>query len=264
MQKSVFTVAQHCSWLLPPTNLVLSGDQVHLWRASLEQPATRLHELAQILTHDERARAGHFRFERDRRRFIVGRGMFRSILGRYLGIDPFRVRFRYGPCGKPYLAEEPSHRSLCFNLAHSHELALCAVTSGREIGVDLEHIRPMPDIEQIAARFCSAAENAALRAAPQDQKLAAFFTCWTRKEACLKALGDGLNRPLDRFDVAVTLGESTRLLRVEGHPQEIARWSLRTLTPARGYVATVVVEGHDWEMKYWQWSSNSDFGAQSS
>ncbi len=242
------------SWPPPLPDLALSCDSVHVWRASLEQPAARVRQLAQTLSNDERARADRFHFERHRRRFTVGRGVLRAILGRYLGIEPHRVQFRYGPRGKPYLAIESGECALHFNLAHSHELALYAFTRGRELGIDLEHVHPMPDAEQIGAQFFSARENVALRALPSHQKLKAFFNCWTRKEAYLKATGTGLARPLDEFDVSLAPGEPARLLHVHREPQEAARWSLQALAPGNGYVGAVIIRGHSWRLWRWQWT----------
>jgi 4'-phosphopantetheinyl transferase len=240
-------------WHLPPPDLALPSEEVHVWQASLNQPPERVRELGQTLSHDEMMRAERFRFERDRRRFIVGRGVLRAILFRYLGIEPEFVQFRYGSRGKPYLAEKVSSCGLRFSLAHSHELALYAFTRDREVGVDLEYVRPMPDAAQIAARFFSAREHAVFCALPKGQKLEAFYSCWTRKEAYLKATGEGLARPLDQFDVSLVPGDPAGLLRVQGDSQEIARWSLQALAPGTGYVAAIAVEGHGWCLACWQW-----------
>lgn len=150
-------------WSFPPPGLTLSYDDVHVWCASLDQSVARVQQFAQTLSHDERARAARFCLERVRKRFVIARGILRAILSSYLGIEPSQVQFRYGPYGKPYL----SGRNGCplrFNLTHSHELTLCAVAYDREIGVDLEHIRSIPDIDQIADDHFTARENAALRA----------------------------------------------------------------------------------------------------
>ena len=139
------------------------------------------------------------------------------------------------------MAERLGDGALRFNLAHSHELALYAFTLGREIGVDIEYLRALPDADQIAKRFFSARENAALQALSTNQRQQAFYNCWTRKEAYVKAIGKGLAQPLDQFDVSLAPGESTRLLKVEGAPEEGSRWSLYSLTPVAGYVAAVAV-----------------------
>jgi 4'-phosphopantetheinyl transferase len=241
------------SWPPPPDTLSLSSHEVHVWRVSLDQPATCVRRLAQTLSDDERARAGRFRFERDHRRFVVGRGVLRAILGRYLGAEPGRLQFRYGARGKPYLAGEFDGSPLRFSLAHSHRLALCALTRDREVGVDLEYVRPMPDAPQMVARFFSPHENAVWSELPASQKEQAFYACWTRKEAYIKALGDGLARPLDRFDVSLAPGEPAQLLNVDGEPGEVPRWALETLAPARGYVGALAAEGHGWRLSCWRW-----------
>jgi 4'-phosphopantetheinyl transferase len=229
----------------------LPGDAVHVWRVKLEQPGELVRRLAQTLSQDEQDRAGRFHFERHRRRFIVARAMLRSILGRYLGLEPERLEFRYGSRGKPYLAARFSQHALEFNLAHSHELALYAFTQGREIGIDLEHVRSIQDLEQISARFFSARENATLSALPEDQRPLAFYNCWTRKEAFLKATGEGLTHPLDQFDVSLAPGEPASLLHVQGVPLEAARWSLRVLEPGLDYAAAVALRARGWSLACW-------------
>lgn len=245
-------VAPELLWSPPPAELVLSSDDVHVWCASLDQSASSLRRLAQTLSADEQVRAGRFYFERDRKHFIAGRGLLRTILGRYLRIEAERLQFCYGPRGKPTLAETYGGM-LRFNVSHSHGVALYAVTLGREVGVDIERVRSLADADQIAERFFSARENAVFCALAPGQKDEAFFNCWTRKEAYIKATGDGLARPLDEFDVSFVPGEPASLLYVEGDPQETIRWSLRALTPALDYAAALVVEGGGWRLTCWQW-----------
>jgi 4'-phosphopantetheinyl transferase len=182
------------------TDLALSSTDIHVWRVAPDQPERIVQQLHLALSTDEQARASRFHFERDRTRFVVGHGALRVILGRYLGLEPDQVRFEYGPHGKPLLAP-PGSNGLCFNASHSQGLGLCAVAQQREIGVDLEHMHPVADAEQIAERFFSAQENAALRALPANQRQEAFFNCWTRKEAFIKAVGDGLSHLLNQLGV---------------------------------------------------------------
>lgn len=226
----------------------LPDDEVHIWRAWLDQPSEVVQELHEVLDGDERGRAERFRFERDRRRFVVGRGRLRLILGRYLSAAPADLRFAYGAHGKPTVAGAADGRPLCFNVSHSDALAVYAVTRGRQLGVDVEAVRPMPDAEQLAARFFSPRENAAWRALGPGDKPAAFFRCWTRKEAFLKATGQGLAQPLDAFDVTLAPEAPARLLYVAGDPEAAARWTLRDLAPAAGYVAALAVEGQGWRL----------------
>lgn len=240
-------------WSYPPPDLALLSNEVHIWRASLDQPAWRIQELAQTLSADEYKRAERFYFEQHRQRFIAGRGILRTILSCYLGIEPSKLQFCYGNRGKPALAAIDTDRTLHFNLSHSEGLAMYAITRDREIGIDLEYIRSVPDAEQIAARFFSCRENAVFRALPPGQKQAAFFNCWTRKEAYIKAIGDGLAFSLDQFDVSLSPGEPARLLGIKGSSTAAAQWSLQELTPAPGYVAALAVEGHGWRLMCWQW-----------
>lgn len=247
-------VQESILWSPPPQELALSSDDVHVWCASLEQPASRVEQLRQILSAEELSRADRFYFEQHKKRFIVGRGLLRTILGRYLGIEPSRVQFSYGAHGKPALEAIPGESTLQFNLSHSQDIALYGVTCDRLIGVDIEYIRPMSDAEQIVERFFAATENAVFRALPTTQKQEAFFNCWTRKEAYLKACGDGLARSLNHIEVSFIPGEPARLLSIEGSPSSATSWCLRDLAPASGYVAAIAVEGHDWQMNCWQWS----------
>jgi 4'-phosphopantetheinyl transferase len=240
-------------WSPPPAGLALSGDDVHVWRASLDLPAARVQCLQHTLTANELNRAERFYFQKDRERFIVARGLLRGILGRYLDMAPDQLRFCYSPHGKPALVGGSGGDVLRFNLSHSHGLALYAITCNRQVGVDLEYIRPIPEAERIAERFFSAQENAVFRALPQNKRLEAFLNCWTRKEAYIKARGEGLSLPLDQFYVSLASGEPTTLLNIIGDPQEATRWALRKLKPGPGYVAALAVEGHGWRLACWQW-----------
>ena len=246
-------------WLPPPTDLMLPSDEVHVWRASLDLPASCVQDLQHSLTADELSRAERFCFQKDRQHFVVTRGLLREIVSRYLDVEPGQVRFRYSDYGKPSLAPTSDQTALSFNLARSDRLALYAITRGREIGVDLERIRPVPETEQIAERFFSAHENAAFRTLPAEQKQEAFFTCWTRKEAYIKARGEGLSLPLDQFDVSLVPGEPTILLRTRGKPQEPSRWSVRELMPGPGYVAALAAEGHYWRLACWQFPETNQW-----
>jgi 4'-phosphopantetheinyl transferase len=257
------------SWCTPPTFPTLSLHDVHVWRANLDQSAERIQQLAQILSSDEKARAERFYFEQHRQRFIVGRGLLRTLVGSYLGLVPAQLQFTYGDRGKPTLATLPSPpqnsppqskggqggvQTLRFNLSHSSNLVLYAFTLNREIGIDIEQIRPMPELEQLSQRFFSPQENAALLALPPEQRNGAFFNCWTRKEAYIKAMGDGLALSLDRFEVSLAPGEPARLVSIDGDTQLARRWSLQELNPGAGYAAAIATEGHDWQMSCWQWS----------
>lgn len=229
--------------------LGLEPRRVDVWRVRLDGPMPPDPE--GTLSADERRRAASFLFPRHRRAFVRARASLRAILARYLGEGPEHLGFVLGPHGKPELADPKS--ALRFNLSHSGGLALLAVSRAREVGVDVEALRPVPDAEAIAERFFSPAESAALRLLPTEQRLLAFFRCWTSKEAYLKAIGDGLAKPLDGFDVAVDPGAPARLLRVACDREEARRWSLLALDAGPGYVATLSAAGDGWRAACRDW-----------
>jgi 4'-phosphopantetheinyl transferase len=241
-------------WRTPPDTLSLGDDDVHVWRVRLNQSASRLRSVLHILAADEHDRAERFYFHKDRERFIVARGALRAILSCYLNLEPRHLSFGYGPYGKPALARDSDGDALRFNVSHSHGLALVAVTRGREIGVDLERISAEAANEQIAERFFSPREIIKLRSLPTDRQTEAFFHCWTRKEAYIKARGEGLSLPLDQFDVSLVPGEPAALLSTQADPHEASRWGLQELVLGPGYVAALAVEGHDWQLQCWRWA----------
>lgn len=238
---------------IPPRDLILGNDQVHVWRASLDIPTSHLKQLENTLSVDERERADRFHFKKDRDHFVAARGCLRDILGHYLRIDPGRLQFRYSPYGKPDLVDKLNRDDIRFNVSHSAGVGLFAFTKCHEIGVDIEYMREDLTDEQIAVRFFSTNEVETLLALPKNQQKEAFFTCWTRKEAYIKARGEGLSLPLDQFDVSLIPGEAAALLSTRPDPGEAARWLLHELAPEKGYVAAVAVRAHKLQLKYWQW-----------
>jgi 4'-phosphopantetheinyl transferase len=244
----------NCFWEPPPANANLLQHDVHIWCAWLDQAIANVEWLAQTLSTDERMRAERFRFEQDRQRFIIGRGLLRTVLGYYLGVEPGQLHFCYGRYGKPALAEMFGTSALRFSLAHAHGLALYTVSRERELGVDLEHFRRVAETEQIVDRYFSEREKAVFRGLAADKKQEAFFTYWTCKEAYLKASGEGLTRPLSQIDVSLVPGEPARLMSIDGDVKEASRWTLQELRPAPGFVAALAVEGQGWRLSCWNWS----------
>ncbi|MBB4637661.1 4'-phosphopantetheinyl transferase family protein [Longimicrobium terrae] len=228
----------------PSGPVALGADEVHVWRASLRPSPAALARMEAHLGADERDRASRFRFAEHRTAFVAGRGAQREILARYTGLAPAAHRYRTTSHGKPML--DGADGRLRFNVSNAGDMALYAVTLEREIGVDLEALKPMPDGIDIAKRFFSAPENEIFAALPETDRELAFFQCWTRKEAYIKAVGEGLSMPLDRFDVSFRPGEPARLLATRGDPDEAGRWTLRELHPGPGYVGAIVVRGAGW------------------
>jgi 4'-phosphopantetheinyl transferase len=234
-----------------PVSLQLGPGEIHVWSIRLDPAPAAVERLERLLAPDERERAGRFRFEKHRRQYSVGRGALRTLLSAYVGGRPEAIRFRYGHRGKPFLEPPLDAGGLQFNLSNSDELALVGFVLGPEIGVDVEYLKPMPDCEQISERFFSESERQVLRGIPGARKEEAFFNCWTRKEAYLKAVGEGLAAPLDSFDVTLAPGDPPRMLTLEGDAERAARWFLHHLLPAERYVGAVAIEGGDWEVKTW-------------
>lgn len=235
-------------WQMPPANLALTRDAVHVWLADLEPGALVVDDLARVLSPDEQERAARFYFDRDRRRYIVARGVLRRLIGRYLALPPTQIRFDYGKHGKPELAADMGVGNLEFNVSHSQTLALFAFTWGRVLGVDIEFARELDDAEGIARMNFSPREFAIFHQLPDTQKKDAFFNCWTRKEAFIKAIGEGLSHPLHQFDVTFVPGDLAKLIYVAEDAAEANRWRLLALHPHEEYKAALIVYGQDWHL----------------
>jgi 4'-phosphopantetheinyl transferase len=242
------------SSILPP-RFSLTGSEIHIWLVDLREQAEGIAACRETLSADERSRAESFHFQRDRDRFVVARGALRTILGRYLEERPEQLRFTYNSFGKPALPDTSRHEALEFNLSHSGDVALCAVALGRRLGIDVERVREDFCCEEIAEHFFSGREVATLRALPEAERPHAFFRCWTRKEAYIKARGEGLSIPLDSFSVSLGPGEPAELLSVDG-PPEAARWTLIGLEPRPGYAAAVAFEGDGRRLSCRMWGRN--------
>jgi 4'-phosphopantetheinyl transferase len=241
-------------WPPAPKDVTLADNEVHVWRAQLELSSSQVQRLRGILTDDELERANRFSFKIDRQRFITARGILRSILSHYITISPSHLRFYCNQYGKPFLAPEISSSPLDFNLSHSSSMALYAVTRHTEIGVDIERVRYDFEYEEIAKCFFSINEMAVLRTIPTKKKLEAFYKCWTRKEAYIKAHGKGLSMPLDSFDVSFAPWGPPMLLIAKDEPQESNLWTLLDLKPGLGYVGALAVKGTGCTFKYWEWN----------
>jgi 4'-phosphopantetheinyl transferase len=227
-------------WRTPPTQIALCDGEVHVWRVLLDQSQETIECLVRLLVADEQARAGRFRFAKDRNQYIIGRGLLRVLLGRYLVHEPQAIKFHYSSYGKPSL--DDAQTGLQFNLSHSHQMALLAFTRDRDLGVDIEYMRPDVEFEQLAQHFFSPSECAVLLGVAPALRKETFYNCWTRKEAYIKAHGKGLSMPLDQFDVTLRPGEPARLLQCRENPAEVARWELQALMPGEHYAAALAVE----------------------
>jgi len=210
-----------------------------------------------MLSPEERAVAAGFDSPDRRRSYVVAHALLRSILGRVAGVAPNELVFRYGQRGKPELAG--SVQNLQFNMSHSRDVMLVAVAHGRRVGVDIEHIDEPGDVRRIAARFLSPRDRDAIERLPADRQRDAFLRCWTRKEAYMKARGDGISRPLDDFEVGdpADAGRQPRLFKASGDPNEAERWELADVPAPRGFMAAIAVEGHGFEVvQHSEWTGD--------
>ena len=235
--------------------LALPLNEVQVWRADLESLRADESRWLSLLSADEKARAARFHFPVDRQRFAAARALLRTILAAYLNSDPRQLTFLYSPKEKPSLAPPHAASGVTFNVSHSGGVAMYAFSRKRDLGIDVEQVRRNSDIEAIARRFFSTHEQTQFFALPAEERVAAFFRCWTRKEAYLKATGDGLSLPLSQFDVLIEAESRNALAATRPDPAEAGRWHLSEVPAVSGYVAALCVQGHDWKLKDWTESS---------
>jgi 4'-phosphopantetheinyl transferase len=231
----------------------ISSGTVHVWQFEIALPRDHADRYRGLLSPDENQRADRFHFDRDRIRFIAARAAMRSILAGYLNVAPDKIIFSYVSNGKPELAGGLNESGLKFNLSHSRDRALLGIVSNFCIGVDIEFINHEFASDEIAQRFFAPGEVSRLRTMPVKERATAFFSCWTRKEAYIKAVGQGLSLPLDSFEVAFGPGVEPSLLRVATSPEEAARWSMYSVLAAEGYAAAIIIEGKDHKLEYREW-----------
>ena len=245
-------------WSPAPGMLDLQPHQVDVWRVSLDLPTDSVKSIETSLSADESQRAARFHFAGDRDRFIAAHGSLRDILARYLHCEPSQLNFSVNPYGKPALQDH----KLEFNLSHSADFAMVVVAGAGKVGVDIERIRPGISSQVIARQYFSRNEVAELELLALEQREVAFFTCWTRKEAYIKAQGLGLSLPLDSFDVSLTPNESAIVRATRPDPKEAARWTLLSLHVDPRYESAVAVrpnggsESHGLEFRLWDWNTN--------
>jgi 4'-phosphopantetheinyl transferase len=237
------------NWATAAVPPPLAPDEVHIWRALQSVEPSTLARLQSVLDPAEKARAERFLFERDRERFIVARGILRELLGAYIVCAPAQIRFDYGPQGKPSLSAADLQGSrIRFNASHSHGLAAFAFALDRELGIDVELIRSDFGGEEIAKRYFSREEIAELKSLPHESRAEAFFLCWTRKEAYIKARGEGLQIPLASFSVSLTPGKPEQL-----RAADASRWEVRSFQPRENYAGALVAGDKSFSARYFAW-----------
>jgi 4'-phosphopantetheinyl transferase len=221
--------------VLPFTELVTSAE-LQVWVANLDQPERRVEELAATLDAAERERASRITSDKRRRRFVAGRGMLRELLGTATNTAPATIRLTYGPHGKPELADA-ARREIHFNVSHADDQVVYVVSRSCRVGIDIECVRPIANVNRLSRRFLSPSEQTALLGVPEERRLAAFFSCWTLKEALVKGRGEGISGSFRHFNVPVAPVEVARPWIVDG-------WALESLNVAGGYAGAVAAEIH--------------------
>jgi len=214
----------------------LWGNEIHTWAFPTKASNDVVATFERVLVTEETDRASRFHFRHLYESFVIARGALRFLLGRYLNCSPAELRFIYGWRGKPALA---SASGIQFNMTHSGNLAVIALTLGREIGVDVEQIRPLSDMQHIADRFFCPEEASEIMSLPQTERDRAFFCCWTRKEAYIKATGDGLSTPLNNFRVTVRPNIPARFVHLEHNSNAAKAWTLHDIQVAARYAAAL-------------------------
>jgi len=224
-------------WIPTKVSPPLGAGELHLWRICLSNLVPKSRELRALLSEEEKSRGDRYIRSADGAKFVSGRAALRLILAGYLGEKANQVVIKTGEFGKPYVPKPMNNKDLRFNLSHSGEFCLVALSYGKEMGVDVEKIRDEVAVEDLAARYFAPEEIAELQALPNALRRLGFFLCWTRKEAYVKAKAAGLQIPLDQFSVSLTPGEPAEI-----RGAETSGWTIRSLDPGRGYVAALAAE----------------------
>lgn len=235
----------NCKWPISETDLYLSGDDVHIWCATLNPPDSCVEQIAQTLSADELKRAERFHFLEHRKQFITAHGLMRKLLANYLHIEASEIVFDYGANGKPFLSEKFTKEKIRLNLSHSNGYALMAFAYDREIGVDIEYIRDFADIYMVAKQVFSTKDYDILQSFTEIERKKAFFKIWTRKEAYLKAKGEGFSSALTNIDISFYTNDNSTSIRLGGNSEAKGHWTVQDLKPLPGYAAAFVIEGDE-------------------
>jgi len=240
------------AWSPGSVTPVLPSGQVDVWLADLDSESSQVGEYFKNLSAEEQTRASRFRAEQDRQRYIVAKGILRSLLQRYLGMEASQISIVKEPNGKPELKDIHPAGRLNFNQSHSANFGVYALSWNRRVGVDLEQVRPLPDLEPMAELVLTEKELKLLRSLSKEKQMPAFFSAWTRKEAFVKALGEGLSRSLKSFEIAIPPPSSSEIIHdlMGSTPMD---WSVRVLPLFEGFFGAVCGEGRDWKLACKKW-----------
>jgi len=240
------------NWIKSPLEPSISGEEVHIYYVSISSVENQIPILKNYLTDEEEKKIMKFIFEKDRKCHMISRSVLKDILSRYLSIKAEDVIFTYNDYGKPFLGNKINNAEINFNLSHSGDMIIYAFSTGRSIGVDVQEIRNMDSTDDIFKRYFSDYENSIFDTLPVELKTGAFYSCWTRKEAYVKAHGSGLSFPLDKFSVSFLPGKDAELLHDEFN--DVSGWTLKEIFSSPDYTAALAVEGNNIKYRYYKWS----------
>lgn len=244
-------------WQQPTASPVLPAGEVHVWRVSLRVATDRLDYLNKVISLAERERFARFRFPADQMARTVAHGRMREIVGLYLDVPPESLVICTEELGKPFLRDYPDFH---FNLSHAGDWALIACSRELEVGVDVEVIDPSFRVEDLVERYFSREEVPVILGLPETERHRAFFLAWTRKEAIIKARGDGLSLPLNQFGVTILAEDPVRVLHTDWVPGQELDWNLRAFTVAKEIPGAVAWIGEDRLVRFWEWGADAGAG----
>jgi len=242
MNKAIRTISR--------AELLFMNNGIHVYCLHTDSVLSLIHELTTVLSNDEIDKVNRFIFEKDRITHTVSQGMLRYILGTYLNLNPEEIIFNQNEYGKPFISEEQNPDNIQFNLSHSGDMIIYAISKGRNVGIDIQKIKDSGSIADIVDHYFSETEKAAFRSLPDEQKLSGFHSCWARKEAYIKALGFGLSYPLNSFSMPVTPEYSSAVI----YDDYKTAYTVTDIITSPGYAAAVAAEGSDAELQYFEWS----------
>lgn len=230
--------------------MVLGEKEIHVWRINFNAQLKAQRFFHDLLNPDEKDRVSKFRFAKDKRKFNISRGVLRILVGEYLEMDPQKVTFRYEKYGKPQLQHETRMK---FNVSHSGDMAIIGFVKDYDIGVDIEHVKNDFNVLDLAENFFSRHEIEMLRTIPPKEQPLAFYRCWTRKEAFIKAEGSGLSFPLHEFTVSMTKDNEAKLEHTDWNPDAKHQWSMFSFKPAQNYIAALAINDSATSFKVFDW-----------
>ncbi len=246
------------TWNIPPENFFLSNQDLHVWRAALDLKRDRIQEYSKWLSNDEMEKAESYYSVRDKDRYVVARGILRTILASYSGTEPAAIRFCYEENGKPVLLDPYGKKSIYFNVSHSEGLALYVFARSFNVGIDVEFMRDISEMDEIVKEFFSAKERICFDALPAGERKKVFFKWWTLKEAYTKATGRAVFHSSDEPDVLALIDEQENSWHIMGNSDDASTWSISDITPDQDCAGAIAVEGTDFNIHYWHWPNEHE------